>query len=261
MRYFPEDGHDQKQLHKLNAEPWMVDLLKLNPDYVCWGPHEDYMCDKGGGWAAPSFIPSWKEFGWRLDELNECVNFYFEVVRPDRPCVVCGSTGLNTETKRISEDFYDHARRGTRWCDQITQDEVDALVEAGRLQKHSPETGKWESCPRTAAEVNAANRPGVNFDLNHDAINRWILVETRAKRSGVYGLCSVCDGQGSIYTEPVAHLQLVLWMIHPRKGCGRGVEIQRIEKTDLPAVFAFLRKAAERNAQRFAKIPGEEEDV
>ncbi len=41
----------------------------------------------------------------------------------------------------------------------------------------------------SAEEVNAC----VSF---HDSINRWILIETRAKRLGVYGLCPVCHGKG-----------------------------------------------------------------
>lgn len=45
-----------------------------------------------------------------------------------------------------------------------------------------------------AEEVNAMdNRGGMG---SHDAINRWILIETRAKRLGVYGKCQKCKGSG-----------------------------------------------------------------
>ncbi len=63
------------------------------------------------------------------------------------------------------------------------------------------------------------------------------------------------EGSGYVHTAPAAHVSLTLWWLHPRKGCSRGIEITNIEQGDLPAVFAFLRQAAERNAERFSKIP------
>ena len=50
-------------------------------------------------------------------------------------------------------------------------------------------------------------------------------------------------------------MQLVLWMIHPRSGASRGVEIKNINKEDLLKVFEYLREAANRNANRFSHIP------
>lgn len=44
----------------------------------------------------------------------------------------------------------------------------------------------------TADEVNKWNERG----MGHDAINRWILIEARAKRLGVYGKCKKCRGKG-----------------------------------------------------------------
>lgn len=113
-------------------------------------------------------------------------------------CDACDGSGLNPETKRISDDFYDFACTGRRWKDRITQDETDALVAEGRLRKW---VGKWVTVPRTAAEVNAANGPNGSMlgDMAHDAINRWILIEARAKRLGVYGNCNVCDGAGEVW--------------------------------------------------------------
>jgi len=71
MRY--EDNEEAK---RLNAEPWQLALLKANPSYCGWGPHEDYMGGKGEGWNSRIIVPTWAEFGpWNLDELNECANF------------------------------------------------------------------------------------------------------------------------------------------------------------------------------------------
>jgi len=249
MRSFPSDKYDHKELARLNAEPWMVDLLKRNPEYVYWGPHEDYMTGKGQ-WTEAVFKDSWAEFDWQLDELNECVNFYFSVVRESTPCLACDESGYNPATHAISEDFYAFDKpRGEGWADKITEDEVAALAAANRLHHFKREDGRLP----TAAEVNAA-QAGAGFN-SHDAINRHILIEARAKRLGVYGKCQDCEGHGYVYTEPAAHVSLTLWMLHPRKGCSRGVEIKRVEEADLLAVYKWLRTAAARNADRFAHIP------
>jgi hypothetical protein len=145
------------------------------------------------------------------------------------------------------------------WHDKITQDEVQALADAGRLTDYGA-TGKWNdgqwkttgSVP-TAAEVNAGqNKRGLH---SHDGINRSILIERRLERLGIPKTCNRCDGHGHQYTKPKAHVNLILWLLHPRKGCSRGVEIKNIQQSDLPAVYKFLRQAAERNAERFSKIP------
>lgn len=261
MRQFPnmEDKWDAEDVSRINAEPWMLELLKLNPEYTSWGPHEDYMTKEGHGWDSRQIRATWSDFGpWQLDDLNECVNFYFEVDRATIPCAACGQTGYNPATKKIADAFYAHEGPGPRWVHSITQDEVQTLVDAGRLTDftHTFVAGEgWQPkdppvCP-TASEVNAWS---AGRGLGHDAINRGILIETRAKRLGVYGSCPECDGHGSVFTEPAAHVSLTLWWLHPRKGCSRGVEVSSIERSDLPAVFAFLREAAARNAARFARV-------
>ena len=258
MRYYPETDSDKEDLAELNAEDWMVEQLKLNPEYLGWGIHEDYMMDKNGQWSSPVEVETWDAFEWNLDELNEMVNFYFHIEREAKPCEACGQTGLNPASRIIEDDFYGFERPEARWCDKITQDEVEALQEANRLRAWNEKTCQWEKVEGlTAEEINLANTRGVNGfgNYSHDAINRWILVETRAKRLGVWGYCEECNGNGYIFTEEKTRLHITLWVIHPRKGCSRGVEIKEIREEQLPEVYAYLREAAMRNAERFAKIP------
>jgi len=256
VRTLPEDDYDEKNLKKLNAASWMVECLALNPEYVFWGPGEDYMKSptEDGGWDRGLEFASWKEFNWELNELNEVVHYYFNLNRESVQCSACTGSGYNAETNQISEDFYDFSEMGRRWCDKITQDECDALVEQGRLSKWVD--GKLtKNVGLTVEEVNRANsRGGHNFEFFHDAINRWILIETRAKRLGVWGKCPKCKGEGHIFTKPAAQLQLVLWVLHPRKGCSRGLIINNLEKDDLPSIYAYLKKADDRNRERFAKV-------
>jgi hypothetical protein len=256
----PEDDSDRKDLERLNAEPWMVELLSLNPEYVHWGVGCDYMTGEGDGWASGQRVATWSAFGpWTLDEMNECVHFYFEIVRDSRQCDACGQSGYNPATRAISDGFYNAPYYEGGWNHDITQDEVQALVDQGRLYDltHAFIPGEgWKpkeswTVP-TAEQVNAwsrENRPG------HDAINRWILIEARARRLGVWGHCPECEGHADVFTAPAAHVSLTVWMLHPRKGASRGVEILRIEQVELPAVFAWLREAADRNAARFGRVP------
>lgn len=267
MRTVPEYDSDKDELKRLKAKPWMLKALELNPGYPFWGPFEDYMGDgtdynhetgeyKGKekkGWAQNTFCKTWKDFGpWELDELNELVNFYFEINRKSKNCEHCDGKGVNPETKKISDDFYDFANNGTKWCDKITQDELDFLIEKKRIRPN-----KDGELP-TVELVNKHNRErgyalAHEFGTtNHDAINRGYLIEARAKRLGVYGNCEHCDGHGSIYTEPSAKLSLVMWFIHPRKGCSKGVLVEELSKSDFKKAVEYLKEARQRNHDRFA---------
>jgi hypothetical protein len=229
------DGSQEYDL--ADAESWMVACLAYNPEYIHWGPGEDYMATTGDGWGASLEFATWDEFGpWPLDELNELVHFYFEINRASRQCGGCDGSGLNPATKKICDDFYGDGT-GWRWCDAITQDETDILVQEGRCE------------PGTRASD--LNREG---GWVHDAINRWILIEARAKRLGVHGMCAECKGSGN-WTESAAHLGVVLWFLVPHKGASRGVRVERIERDQLPAVLAYLRDARSRNEQRFGRLP------
>ena len=171
---------------------------------------------RSSGWETRVLKKAWSDFQWGLNDLNECVNFYFSVERASVRCTACDQSGQNPATKRIADEFYAHSSpTGKGWDDAITDDEVDALWEHERL-KHD-----FKEKP-SAAAVNARQR---GRGMGHDGINRWILIETRAKRLGVYGTCESCGGEGNIFTEPAAYVSLTLWMLHPRKGASRGVEI------------------------------------
>ncbi len=147
MRTYPEDKYDEKDLKKINAEPWMVGCLKMNPEYVHWGPYEDYMCGDDKGWDSRVINDTWEDFGpWGLDDLNEVVNFYFEISRESKKCEVCDESGFNEQTKAINDGWYsfdktDYHPNGpgrrynnAAWQYHITQVEVDALWEKGRLK-------------------------------------------------------------------------------------------------------------------------------
>lgn len=243
MRNYPTEQYEQEELENLNAEQWMVELLKLNPDYCSWGPHEDYMCSTGGGWSDAAIHKSWEEFGpWKLDDLNEVVNFYFEIVRENDRCEECDGVGYNAETKKLYDSWYGKPTYRDGWINKLTDDEVKLLWENNRLFN-------YKQCP-TAEEFNSDRKNSILLD----SISCFMCVKARAERLGVYGLCEKCSGKGYVYTAPKATVNLILWFIHPRKGCSRGVEVQNLSQEDVTQALNFLQRAAQRNAERFNKI-------
>lgn len=275
MRQLPNlrDKHEVKDLQMVKAEKWQIDLLGKNPNYVWWGNYEDYMSDKNSGWGSPIELNSFSDV-WTLDELNECVNFYFEVYRKNHQCPQCEGNNLNPKTLQLSEDWYDFEGSGRRWCDDINEIEVEALVKVGRLShlmdgqyRYDEHKEIWETLDRslpmsqrqwvecekpefpTPEKVNQWNRNG----MGHDAINRWICVETRAKHLGIYGHCDNCD-EGYIYDEERGKVGLQLWYLHPRKGSSKGVYIKEIKEDEVESVIDYLKLAAKRNQERFNNL-------
>lgn len=138
------------------------------------------------------------DFSW---PLHQVWGGYRNPFHPPK-CVSCDGSGYNPETKKISDTFYNFdGSREDAWKDKITQDEVDALLAKGRLYDFT-EAGIEHP---TAEQVNAWERHDPSSPvrgLGHDAINRWILIETRATRLGVWDTCKYCKGEGVIYSSP-----------------------------------------------------------
>lgn len=279
-QYDPTDAGDLKESAKLKAEPWQLETLSFNPGYTSWGNHEDYMSDKDSGWRSAVTLPRFSE-RFELDSYNELVNFYFFIHRKGHDCPHCDGSAMNPETKKLSDDWYSfddvdyvydkpgHRYNNKAWQYHLTEVEVEALVKGGRLNDlvgmncwFDEDDNKWMAwIDKEKQEIDAPVMPtpeAVNEwahkGFGHDAINRWIAVEARAKHLGVYGHCPHCT-DGVIYDEPKAKLGLQLWILHPRKGAARGVEIEEILEEELPEVYAYLQSAAERNAKRFSKLP------
>jgi hypothetical protein len=133
-------------------------------------------------------------FAWPMHEV------WYGYLNPFSPnkCGACNQSGYNDATRKIAEDFYS----GSCWGNAITQDEVQALVDKNRLKDvthtWTPNEGwqrRADQYVPLASDVNAWNR----CTMGHDSVNRMILLETRAKRLGVYGQCDFCNGEGELF--------------------------------------------------------------
>lgn len=135
-------------------------------------------------------------------------------------CKKCNGSGLNKETKKLSDDWYSHLREDGRegWGYHLEQEDVQALVDEGRLwdftrrpineeqveivkKKIADGGNSWLPFDNgyipTAEEVNEWAKDG----MGHDSINRWICTKARAERLGIYGLCPLCDGHGHYWPD------------------------------------------------------------
>lgn len=134
-----------------------------------------------------------------------------------------GSTRLTAETPEVrafaernvarSPEFYGSSeaaivREATRladlwngmWLHHLDQDDVNALVAAGRLYDFTHVWSKgngWEPIEPaptvTAGQVNLWSLSG----FGHDAINCHVVIRAKCERMGVEEQCSRCHGHGS----------------------------------------------------------------
>lgn len=172
-------------------------------------------------------------------------------------CEACDGTGESPEAKKLSEDWYGFDRPESRWCYSITQDEVQALVDEGRLmdftrvprnEKQRADVEKkiadggnsWLPYDNgyipTAEEINIWAKKG----MGHDSINQWICVKARAKRLGITDtVCHCCKGDGVLWPEDkYAKLAEEFEWVDPPEGDGYQLWSTTTEGTPMSPVFA-----------------------
>ena len=166
-------------------------------------------------------------FKWPLNKVWS--GFLMPEELSPKKCACCNAQGYNEATQVIADTYYDSNNFGVKWTydyykdrdgnpatrppwrvlgnsqawhNQITQDEVQALIDAGRLVDltHTWTSGKgWvrreDSYIPTEAEVNEWD----TVSMGHDGINCSILIEARATRLGVFGYCEKYQGDGSTF--------------------------------------------------------------
>lgn len=102
-------------------------------------------------------------------------------------------------TVREAQRLADHFNNG--WLHHLSQDDVDALAEVGRLHDFTHawtrENGwqpKEPPVAPTAAEVNEWSLSG----MGHDGINASVAISARCEREGIDDTCSTCNGHASL---------------------------------------------------------------
>lgn len=128
------------------------------------------------------------------------------------------------------------------WSHHITQDDVDALVAAGRLMDFthtwSPET-RWQKIePPVTPTVEQVNEWSLR-GFGHDSLNASIVIRARCGREGVHDTCPRCDGHASIETYPGQRADAEAWEpSNPPEGEGWQLWETVSEGSPITPVFA-----------------------
>jgi hypothetical protein len=187
------------------------------------------------------------DFAWPLERTWEgFLNPYWKL---SQKCTACKGRGSNPGMREVDDDFYGFERPERRWCDKITQDELDALITEGRLRDYTsvwnPDSKAWipRSTPPTVETINEAQRTG----HVHDAINSWILVKARCKRLGIStDHCEVCGGEGNVWPGAYAKALHEAWQeIPPPEGPGYQFWETTSEGSPISPVFATAEEMIE----------------
>ena len=125
----------------------------------------------------------------------------------------------------------------------LSQDDVDALVEAERLTIFTHDFVRGQGWVKkdlapvvTAEQVNAWAR-GRGF--GHDSINAWVVIRDRCRRAGVSATCEFCEGNGSVEAWKGQRDMAEAWTpIEPPTGEGWQVWETVSEGSPISPVFA-----------------------
>lgn len=147
-----------------------------------------------------------------------------------------GEAAIVREARRLADHF------NSGWLHHLSQQDVDALVTAGRLMDFthtwSRET-RWQKIEPpvtpTAAQVNEWSLSG----FGHDAINASIVIRARCEREGINDTCQTCQGHASIEAYPGQRAEAEAWEpTEPPEGDGWQLWETVSEGSPISPVFA-----------------------
>lgn len=137
-----------------------------------------------------------------------------------------------------------------QWMHHLSQDDVDALVEAGRLKDFTHTWSRGEGFREkdppvrpTAAQVNEWSlQPGFG---GHDCINAGQVVQARCEREGVDDTCPTCKGHASLEKYPGQRAEAEAWeWTEPPTGDGWQLWETVTEGSPVSPVFATANELA-----------------
>ncbi len=132
---------------------------------------------------------------------------------------------FDNEVQRLL-GFWNHM-----WMHHINEDDVKALVEAGRIPMRD------DRMP-TPEEVNL----GYLLGMGHDSINAYVVCNAEAKRLGLETSCPDCGGRGYNYPSKEVEEAAEAW--EPSYPEGEGYQLWNDNDRPLSPVFDSLIKLA-----------------
>lgn len=201
------------------------------------------------------------DFDWPLEVIWKGYLNPYEAIK----CKPCGQSGLNPETKAIQDEWYDldsmHIpnNRYTRWCDNLTHEDVLALAESNHLDKFTGHPLNDEQREQYEKLKDANGRVWPRFNNGYipstKEVNEWIksshyigsnfqwvCVKARAKREGVYGDCKYCKGKGYYFiSDEIEKLHDEWKEVDPPEGEGFQLWCTTTEGHPMSPIFDTLR--------------------
>lgn len=168
-------------------------------------------CDNGSSEEARKLSEMWYGYGGFKPEMKGSQPW-----QPTEPSIArqaernSGGPGLaaDREARRLC-DYYNAG-----WSHHLAQDEVDALIKAGRLHGLRSDfiPGKgWVEKPGgarvLAVDVNRWSLDG----MAHDSINNWVVVGHVCEANGWPTMCKLCEGEGRAWESAQAKLDYEAW--------------------------------------------------
>lgn len=154
-----------------------------------------------------------------------------------------GEAAIIREARRLS-----HLWNGL-WCHHLSQADVDALVEGGRLYyfTHQVVPGKgWqpksEPVRPTAAQVNEWSIR----TTGHDGINAYVVITARCERYGMPTTCATCQGHSGLEKYEGQRAEAEAWEpTEPPEGEGWQLWETVSEGSPISPVFSTPEELAE----------------
>ena len=106
-----------------------------------------------------------------------------------------GGAAVTSEARRLADLF------NGQWSHHLSQEDVNALVEGGRLYDFTHTWVKGDGwTPKNPPPVITAeqvNTWSISGGFGHDSINAWTVIRAACERAGQPYECGDCDGHGS----------------------------------------------------------------
>lgn len=140
----------------------------------------------------------------------------------------------------------------SEWMHHLNQDDVDALVKAGRLHDftHTWADNKWQlkdpPYTPTAKEVNEWSLVG----FSHDGCNESVCVDSECFNLGFTTECFLCHGSGELWPTPEIKKQAEEWEeTDPPVGEGFQLWETTSEGSPVSPVFSTLKELCDWSAE------------
>ena len=208
----------------------------VRPGYIGWMPYCDY--------ARSVECDGWQEF---VDFIGregfQVYDFYFGATNDSARCPVCLGCGISAEYQELKKGFLPSGGgRWAGWSKDLYQDEIDALVELGRIK--APD----------GVSVVPENYRSYLDSWSLDEIAAYRLSMLRAPRLGIpMQKCTSCepcedDPDDKTYSSGYValsgkRLELNAWVGSPLGETAYVVQVNDVGEDDIPEIARFMAQA------------------